>query len=270
MQAEGVALVTGAGRGLGRSIALDLARAGFEVVATMRDPGRGTDLPELAAAQGGRLRVEQLDVTDDAPPAMPDGLRVLVNNAGAEGEYLPVEHQPLDDYRHMFEVNVIGCVRTIQAAIPVMREGGGGVICNITSSSYLAAQPLYGAYRASKAALGAVGESLRTEVASMGIRVVEVMPGPVDTDMLRGSDRLPEASRFPPYADVAQRTWEGRKAVEGQIASAADAAARVRQAILDDAAPLRNGCDPLGDSLLDAWRSMGDEELMRQFMRGFD
>ncbi len=270
MRAQGVALVTGASRGIGRAIALDLARAGFDVVATMRDPAAGADLPGLAGDATGSLRVERLDVTDPDTIRMPDGLRVLVNNAGTEGEYLPVEHQPVEAYREMFEVNVIGCVRTMQAAIPVMRVGGGGVICNVTSSSYLAAQPLYAAYRASKAALGAVGESLRAEVAGMGIRVVEIMPGPVDTDMLRGSDRMPEAARFLEYAALAQRVWDGRKGVEDQITPAADAAARVRQAILDDDAPLRNGCDPLADQLLDAWRTSSDEALMRQFIPELD
>jgi len=269
MRAEGIALVTGASRGLGRAIALDLAAAGFEVVASMRDPAVGRELPGEAAACGGRLRVERLDVTQTEPIAMPDGLRVLVNNAGVEREFLPVEHQPLEQYRLIYETNVFGCVRTIQAAIPKLKAAGGGVICNVTSSSYLAAMPFYAAYRSSKSALGAIGESLRTELAPFGIRIVEIMPGPIDTDMLAGSARMPEAGRFPDYRAMAQKAYDSRMAVGPSVTSPEVAAERVRRAILDDAAPLRSGCDPLADALLEAWRSSRDEDLMRGFMKVF-
>jgi NAD(P)-dependent dehydrogenase (short-subunit alcohol dehydrogenase family) len=107
------------------------------------------------------------------------------------------------------------------------------------------------------------------EVAQFGIRVVEIMPGPIDTDMLAGSDRLPEAARHPEYERMAQAVLEGRRGVGSDITSAAEAAARVRAAVLDDDAPLRSGCDPLADGLLEAWRSSRDEDLMRQFMQGY-
>jgi NAD(P)-dependent dehydrogenase (short-subunit alcohol dehydrogenase family) len=269
VRAEGVALVTGASRGLGRAIALELAGAGFEVVATMRDPAAEAALPEEAARRGGRLRVARLDVTAPEAIEMPDGLRVLVNNAGIEREFLPVEHQPLEQYRLIYETNVFGCVRAIQAAIPRLKAAGGGVICNVTTSSYLAAMPFYAAYRSSKAALAAIGESLRTELAPFGIRVVEIMPGPIDTDMLAGSARMPEAARYPDYRAMAQKAYDSRMAVGPSVASPAAAAARVRAAILDDAGPLRHGCDPMADGLLEAWRSSRDEDLMRAFMKVF-
>ncbi len=79
MEPRGTALVTGASRGLGRATALELSRRGFDVVATMRDPGAAGDLESHA---GGRLRVARLDVEDPATIDLPAGLRVLVNNAG--------------------------------------------------------------------------------------------------------------------------------------------------------------------------------------------
>ena len=230
MRAEGVALVTGASRGLGRAIALELAAAGFEVVASMRDPAAGKSLPDEAAERGGRLRVERLDVTQAEPIAMPEGLRVLVNNAGVEREFLPVEHQPLEQYRLIYETNVFGCVRTMQAAIPRLKAAGGGVICNVTSSSYLAAMPFYAAYRSSKAALAAIGESLRTELAPFGIRIVEIMPGP---DRHRHARGLGAHARGGPARRLPRHGAEGLRLAHGRGAAASTspevAAARVRQ-----------------------------------------
>jgi NAD(P)-dependent dehydrogenase (short-subunit alcohol dehydrogenase family) len=199
MEIEGVALVTGASRGIGRAVALELARRGFEVVASMRDPRAGIDLAQEAEQAGNRLRIEQLDVEEPDSIRIPKGLRVLVNNAGIEGPYLPVEEAPLALWRRIFETNVFGLVEVTRRAIPTLRASGGGVVCNLTSASLLFPMPFYAAYRASKAAVQALGESLRAELAPFGIRVVEILPGPIDTDMLSGSDRPPEALSHAPY-----------------------------------------------------------------------
>src|SRR3989442_15065698 len=95
MEPEGIAVVPGASRGIGRAIALELARRGFDVVATMRDPAAGAGMSDEAAEADGRLRVEALDVTRPDTVRLPDGLRGLVNNAGAEREHLPVDETPL-------------------------------------------------------------------------------------------------------------------------------------------------------------------------------
>ncbi|HYV60751.1 MAG TPA: SDR family NAD(P)-dependent oxidoreductase, partial [Acidimicrobiia bacterium] len=79
---------------------------------------------------------------------------------------------PLELWREMFETNVFGLVEATRRAIPLMREAGGGVICNMGSSSILAPVPFYAAYRASKAAVSALSETLRAELAPLSIRVV--------------------------------------------------------------------------------------------------
>lgn len=266
MRAEGSAVVTGASRGIGRAVAIELARRGFDVVATMRRTEDGEGLPAELGDATGTLRVERLDVTDADAFEMPTPLRVVVNNAGVEKPHPPFEATPMELWREMYETNVFGLIDVTRRAIPALRAGGGGVVCNVTSSSILAPVPFYGPYRSSKAAVSAIGESLRAELAPLGIRVLEIMPGPIDTDMLTGSDRAPEAIDFDGYREVAERYYEGRRAIEGQVTSTADAANAIADAILDDNAPLRVGCDPLAVGMLQGWRASSDEDFMQAML----
>jgi NAD(P)-dependent dehydrogenase (short-subunit alcohol dehydrogenase family) len=256
-----VALVTGASRGFGRAIAVALSRAGFDVVATMRNPADGDGLAAEVSAGAGTISVMRLDVTDPDTIILPDDLRVLVNNAATECDYLPVEAVPMQDWRTIFETNVFGLIEVTRRAVPIMRAGGGGVICNITSASLAMSVPFYSVYRASKAAVETMGESLRAEVAQFGIRVVEIMPGPVDTDMLANSDRRPEAADCPGYEAMAEAIHEGRKGVDEYTTAPATAAAAVLEAILDDEGPLRRSCDRLGQLLLSGWQADPDGSL---------
>jgi NAD(P)-dependent dehydrogenase (short-subunit alcohol dehydrogenase family) len=269
MKAEGVALVTGASRGIGRATALELASRGFEVVATMRRPEAGDDLRAEAARRGGRLRCLRLDVEDPASIHIPSGLRVLVNNAGIEGENLPVEHAPVAEWRRIFETNVFGLIEVTRRAIPELRASGGGVICNITSCSTLVPMPFFAVYRASKAAVSALGESLRSELAAFGIRIVEIMPGAIETDMLAASSHLPEAARFDEYRPQAEKVREGRAASAALTTPAETAARAIADAILSSEVPLRNACDPMGEGLLTAWRATSDEEMMQSMLAAF-
>ena len=269
VEPSGVALVTGASRGLGRALALSLARRGFEVVAAMRRPADGTALVAEAAGEGLRLAVAELDVRRPDGFEMPAGLRVLVNNAGVDGPYLPAEAAPLEAWREVFETNVFGLAATTRLAIPALRRAGGGVICNVTSASLLFPMPLYALYRASKAAVSALGESLRAELGGFGIRLLEVLPGPIATDMLAASDRPPEAFAVPGYAPLAERAWAGRRGVAASVAPPGVAAEAIADAILDDSAPLRVPCDPLGRGLLEGWRAVSDEEWLRQLLTSF-
>ena len=263
MEPAGIAAVTGASRGIGRAIALELTRRGFDVVATMRDPAAGAGMSDEAAEAGGRLRVQALDVTRPDTVRLPDGLRVLVNNAGVEREHLPVEETPLELWRDMFETNLFGLVEVTRRAIPLVRAAGGGVICNIGSSSVLAPVPFYAAYRASKAAVSAFSMTLRAELAPQGIRVVEIMPGPVDSDMLRHSQETMVAPAGEPYRAVADHMNASKSMVASMIQPASDAARLIVDAILDDEGPMRYGCDPMSTGMIDAWRRASDEETMR-------
>jgi NAD(P)-dependent dehydrogenase (short-subunit alcohol dehydrogenase family) len=261
MDARGIAVVTGASRGFGRAIAVVLAQSGFDVHATMREPAAGATLPDEVGGGGGSITVTRLDVTEPETIVLPEGLRVLVNNAATETEYLPVEAVPMEDWRRVFETNVFGLIEVTRRAIPLMRAGGGGVICNITSSSLAMSVPFYSVYRASKAAVETMGESLRAEVGQFGIRVVEIMPGPVDTDMLANSDRRPEAADCPGYESMAGAMHEGRRGVNEFITPADEAAAAVLESILTDDGPLRWSCDRLSRILLSGWQADPESSL---------
>ncbi|MGA8723509.1 MAG: SDR family NAD(P)-dependent oxidoreductase [Acidimicrobiales bacterium] len=272
MEIGGSALVTGASRGIGRAIALELAARGFRTVATMRNEEAGKDLEEEAY---GPLVVARLDVTDPATYDFPEDLRILVNNAGVESAYLPVEHSDDDDWRALFETNVLGAVKVTSAAIPVLRANRPAVICNVTSSSILAPVPFYSAYRATKAALSSFGETLRVELAPFGIRVVEILPGPVDTDMFALSTGPQAASEFERYREMAEAARVLREEnADPLVVPPAEAATRIVDAILEEGGPLRYGCDPLSIGFLDLWRQSDDETMFeltgRSFVEGIE
>ena len=200
---HGSAVVTGASRGIGRAVALELAAAWLRHRCHHADPAAGASMPEEAK---GSLQVRRLDVTDPSTFDLPGDLRVLVNNAGIDIDYLPVEHANVDDWRRLFETNVFGVVALTSAAIPILRANPPAVVCTVSSSSIFASVPFYAAYRASKAAVSAFDDSLRMEVAPFGIRVVEILPGPVDTDMFR----LSTASRTPRVSSTTARSGPRR------------------------------------------------------------
>ena len=259
MDIHGSALVTGASRGIGRAIALELANRGFDTVATMRDTSAGAG---MEAETEGRLSIRRLDVTDPATFDVPNDVRVLVNNAGIDTDYLPVEFANIDDWRRMFETNVFGVVAMTSASIPLLRVNQPSVVCTITSSSIIASVPFYSAYRASKAAVSAFCDSLRVEVAPFGIRAVEILPGPVDTDMFRLSSGEQDAGRFVDYRALAVVAATLRQEhADPRVVAPAQAAAAVVDAILDDSGPMRYGCDPVSLELLGLWRQCDDEAV---------
>jgi NAD(P)-dependent dehydrogenase (short-subunit alcohol dehydrogenase family) len=246
----GLALVTGASRGLGRALALELARRGLHVVASMRDPAAGAALRDEAHAAGLALELARLDVTRPETIAIPPGLRVLVNNAGADAEYLPLEHAPLEEWRRVFETNLFGLVEVTRRALPELRAAGGGVIANVTSASLHFPMPLFAVYRASKAAVAALSESLAAELVPFGIRVLDVQPGPIATDMLAASHRLPEAAAHAEYRPLAEWAQRARRGKGTNVTSAADAARAIADAIADDTRVGRVTCDPVGAALV--------------------
>jgi NAD(P)-dependent dehydrogenase (short-subunit alcohol dehydrogenase family) len=181
-------LVTGAARGIGRATTLQLAAAGWDVVAGVRQQADGD---ALAAAHPERITPVLLDVTDDQRVAaldaeLPSRLDALVNNAGIVVGG-PMEAIPPAELRRQLEVNVVGQAAVTQAALPRLRESRGRIVF-VSSLSGRIATPLTGAYNASKFALEGMADALRLELATWGIRVVIVEPAQTDTDMWQKAD----------------------------------------------------------------------------------
>ncbi len=179
-------LITGTSKGIGYDAALLLARAGHEVVATMRNPS-ACDLEKVATEEKLPVEVLPLDVDDDASVAevfgrIGDSVDVLVNNAGIFS-INAVEDESLEQFRRVMETNYLGAVRCVKEVLPAMRKRGSGCIINVTSIAGRVAFYSSSAYAASKFALEAFTESLAQEVKGHGVRVALVEPGIIDTPM---------------------------------------------------------------------------------------
>ena len=200
---EKIALVTGASSGFGLLTSIELAKAGFRVVATMRDLGRREHLDKAAAAGGltPKLDIRELDVTrfDTIQPFV-DGvvrdygrLDVLINNAGFAVAGF-AEDIRLDELRLQFETNFFGAVAMTKAVLPAMRRQRSGHIIQVSSISGLHGSVTVSSYSASKHALEGWSESLRMEVNSLGIKVVLVEPGAFQTGIWTRGARMGEES----------------------------------------------------------------------------
>ncbi|MDP9268178.1 MAG: SDR family oxidoreductase [Acidobacteriota bacterium] len=187
---EKVTLITGCSSGFGLLAAVEMARAGFRVVATMRNLDRRGPLDAAAKEAGVELDVRRLDVTEFDSLAGFVGqlvqvhgrLDVLVNNAGFSVSGF-AEDMLLTEIRQQFETNFFGHVAMTKAVLPVMRKQRSGHIIMISSISGLVAQPVISSYSASKYALEGWSEALRLETHSLGVRVVLVEPGAYATDI---------------------------------------------------------------------------------------
>jgi NAD(P)-dependent dehydrogenase (short-subunit alcohol dehydrogenase family) len=185
-------LVTGAGRGMGRSIAEHLAGRDWDVIAGVRSDA---DAATVTAANPRRIKAVILDVTNDAHIAgladsLPDRLDGLVNNAGIVVGG-PIEAVGTDDWRRQLEVNVIGQMAVTRAVLPRLRASQGRIVF-ISSVNGRVSMPMIGPYCASKFALEAAAVALRMELRPWRIPVVIVEPAQTDTDMWRTADTMVE------------------------------------------------------------------------------
>jgi len=187
-----VTLITGCSSGIGRALADAFRQAGHEVWATAR---KSEDVAALAAAG---FTAVQLDVNDgDALQQLaerierhPAGLGILINNAGY-GAMGPLLDGGVEALQRQFETNVFAVVGVTRALLPALRRSRGLVV-NIGSVSGVLVTPFAGAYCASKAAVHALSDALRMELAPFGVRVMEVQPGAIDTHFAKNASHEAE------------------------------------------------------------------------------
>lgn len=240
MLTDQVILITGCSTGIGRAMAQEAALLGHLVFATARRP---ESLEDIAS---DRLRPLSLDVNDgasiaaavDAVMQQAGRIDVLINNAGLN-LIGPVPEVPLDGVRRIFETNVLGLVAVTQAVFPHMAARRRGRIINIGSVVGLLSTPYAGPYCASKAAVHALSESLRMEVAPFGVDVVVVQPGGVRSQIAATGSQDLDRYRAPSslfHRFVAGIEKRAQASQQGPM-EAADFAKVVLREALSDKAP---------------------------------
>jgi short-subunit dehydrogenase len=219
MRIEGrTAIVTGASSGIGKETARELARRRANVVLASRTEERLEAIAsELSDLPGRRVAVA-VDVTDRlAVEALVrrtaeefGAIDILVNNAGT-GLFAPIVEGSLENMHRLFDVNFWGAVNCIQAAVPYMRSQERGHVVNVSSIAGRIATPYLGIYSASKFALGAVSDALRSELAGTGVHVSTIFPGLTETSFQQSMTREaevpspPRGLRYAPAEAVARR-----------------------------------------------------------------
>ena len=184
-----IAVVTGASKGIGAAIALELAAQGAKLVINYASSQSAAEkVVEQITAKGGKAIAVQADVSRpaDVERLFAEAQRafgrvdILVNNAGIY-QFAPLEQVTPEHFRGMFELNVLGLLLSTREAVKRMGDGGGSII-NISSVVSTAAPPAASVYSATKAAVDAITRSLAKELGPRGIRVNSINPGMVETE----------------------------------------------------------------------------------------
>jgi len=196
-----VAVVTGCSSGIGLETSLTLAENNFRTYATMRNLDKASNILKPAKKKNLPIEVAKLDVTDDfsvqqAIQSIVEKERgqidLLVNNAGYT-QLGAAEDLSLEEIQAQFNTNVFGVFRTIKEVVPLMRrQTAGGNIINIGSANAFFGVPCVSAYVATKFALEGLTQSLRYELAPLGIKVTIIEPGAISTNVASNSMYLPK------------------------------------------------------------------------------
>lgn len=210
-----VVLITGCSSGIGLATAVEFARRGCAVVATMRDVARSDELRAALAEAHAAADIRRLDVVDAASVehcvsaviTQYGRIDVVISNAGV-GSDGTLEELTVDDIRSVMDVNFFGTVRLFKAALPAMRERRSGRLIAVGSMAGILGQPFNDAYCASKFALEGLLESLHPVVAGFGVHVTVVEPGPVAGEFVSKSGGAGERDAGGPYAAARARFQE--------------------------------------------------------------
>jgi NAD(P)-dependent dehydrogenase (short-subunit alcohol dehydrogenase family) len=233
-----VVLTTGANSGIGLATAVELARAGFTSVGSVRSPAKAEALSAAAAEAGVTVHPVQLEVTDagrcaEVVAEVVDehgSLFGLVNNAGYSLDGA-VEDVGDDEARALLETMLVAPARLARLALPHLRAGGGGRIVNISSIYGRATTPLSGWYQAAKHGLEGLTDALRMEVAADGVVVVLIEPGAFRTGIWGNVEHSAEEHEGSRYADAYERVRRVLELSEPLMGDPATCARVVRRAL---------------------------------------
>ncbi|MGE2732264.1 SDR family oxidoreductase [Mycolicibacterium vaccae] len=238
---EKIWFITGTSRGFGREWAISALERGDKVAATARDTAT---LADLTAKYGDALLPIQLDVTDRAADfaAVTQAhdhfgrLDIVVNNAGY-GQFGFIEELSEQEARDQLETNLFGALWITQAALPYLREQGGGHIIQVSSIGGISAFPDVGIYNASKWALEGFSQALAQEVAPFGVHVTLIEPGGFATDWAGPSAK--HATRLPAYAEIHEQAQQARGRRSAQPGDPQASARAILKVVDAEQPPLR-------------------------------
>lgn len=204
-----VAVITGAGRGIGRAIAIAYAKAGAAVVCSARSEGQINETAALIREAGGQALAQVADVGDYASLVTLyqrasdawGGVDMVVANAGVANEQRRIEDSDPEAWRKTIDVNLTGAYYTAHAAIAHLRKRGAGKIIMLGSGQRYRPTPGFSAYSCSKSGLWMLTQSLALELHEYNISVNELIPGPVKTNMTRDA-AIPPGEWFKSPEDV--------------------------------------------------------------------
>lgn len=258
-------LITGCSTGIGFETAAHLARNGYQVIATMRNPTRSPELGELAKKEGLPIAILTMDVDDDASVrnAFEEAvdrfgpIDVLINNAGIASD-LPLEETSMELFQQVFQTNVFGAVRCMKEVITAMRKRGAGLIINVSSIAGKVHSPSMAAYAASKSALNTISMSLAGEVGRFGILVAIVEPGFIDTPILYKYDDAFQSI----YPNREQLNALGKASVALTHAHPIVVAEKILEMISGKSSTFSNVVGPDAEPLLAYRFSMNDEQYI--------
>lgn len=237
------AVVTGAGSGLGRQLALDLAGRGASLVVSDIDLASAEETASLTRERGARTELIECDVTNrdqvfaliDQTESLLGGVDVVCNNAGVAvgGAF---EEITMDDWNWVLDINLWGVIYGCQAAVPKMKAQGRGYILNVASAAGLLSPPNMSAYNVTKAGVVSLSETLYAELKSAGIHVSVLCPTFFLTNIVNGGRGAPSEGE-----EAQIRRWMERSKVQApDVAKAAVDALRDRELYVQPMADGRN------------------------------
>jgi NAD(P)-dependent dehydrogenase (short-subunit alcohol dehydrogenase family) len=210
-------LITGAGRGLGKALAMTFLSKGFNVIVTDLLPPDYTPVPETqsaaSAAAGKRLHTFKMDVTSDESvyeiysllEKENTRLDIIINNAGIDSYFL-LSGAPVSEFKRIFEVNCFGAYRVNQVFIPLLKKPGGRII-HIGSESLNLTMPFM-AYPLTKKLVEGYAKALRQELRFYGVDVVVIRPGAIDTELLKTISLLSAKQASDPGNDPLKKAFQ--------------------------------------------------------------